>query len=48
MMKAAQGPGIGGGLALGAPTPGSHSPNHQSMHPGTYFIGNKNMYRMKK
>ncbi|XP_037043624.1 homeotic protein distal-less isoform X2 [Bradysia coprophila] len=34
MMKAAQGPGVGGGLPLGAPTPGSHSPNHQSMHPG--------------
>lgn len=33
-MKAAQGPGVGGGLPLGAPTPGSHSPNHQSMHPG--------------
>lgn len=37
MMKAAQGPSGGGGaLPLGAPNAGSHSPNHQSMHPGEY------------
>lgn len=40
MMKAAQGPGVGGGLPLGAPTPGSHSPNHQSMHPGICLLLN--------
>lgn len=37
MMKAAQGPGVGGGSASGMPlgtqNPGAHSPNHQ-MHPG--------------
>lgn len=42
MMKAAQGPGVGGGssggLPLGTQNPGSHSPNHQSMHPGMYKI----------
>lgn len=40
MMKAAQGPsgGGGGGLPLGAPNAGSHSPNHQSMHPGNFGI----------
>ncbi|XP_031629881.1 homeotic protein distal-less isoform X2 [Contarinia nasturtii] len=39
MMKAAQGPGVGGGssaggMPLGTQNPGSHSPNHQTMHPG--------------
>lgn len=36
MMKAAQGPGVGGSgaMPLGTQNPGSHSPNHQSMHPG--------------
>ena len=38
MMKAAQGPSVGGGLPLGAPNPGSHSPNHQSMHPGKFSL----------
>ncbi|XP_055702014.1 homeotic protein distal-less isoform X2 [Phlebotomus papatasi] len=33
MMKAAQAPGVGSGLPLGAPNPGSHSPQHQGMHP---------------
>lgn len=48
MMKAAQGPGVGGGssasgMPLGTQNPGAHSPNHQ-MHPGTlcffslYFV----------
>lgn len=41
-MKAAQGPGVGGGsgaggMPLGTQGPGSHSPNHQSMHPGKMF-----------
>lgn len=34
MMKAAQGPGVPGGLPLSAPNPGSMSPQHQNMHPG--------------
>jgi homeobox protein DLX2 len=36
MMKAAQAPGVGGGgLPMGAPNPGSHSPSqHQNMHGG--------------
>jgi hypothetical protein len=38
MMKAAQAPGVGGGgLPMGAPNPGSHSPSqHQNMHGGNY------------
>lgn len=41
MMKAAQGPGVGGGsnaggMPLGTQNPGSHSPNHQTMHPGIW------------
>ncbi|EDS43688.1 conserved hypothetical protein [Culex quinquefasciatus] len=33
MMKAAQAPGVGGGLPLGAPNQGGHSPSqHQNMH----------------
>lgn len=45
MMKAAQGPGVGGGsnaggMPLGTQNPGSHSPNHQTMHPGNVsFLG---------
>lgn len=43
MMKAAQGPGVGGGngaggMPLGTQNPGSHSPNHQTMHPGVYNL----------
>lgn len=40
MMKAAQGPGVGGaggGMPLGTQNPGSHSPNHQTMHPGKFI-----------
>lgn len=42
MMKAAQGPGVGGGssgggMPLGTQNPGSHSPNHQTMHPGMWI-----------
>lgn len=42
MMKAAQGPGVGGGssaggMPLGTQNPGSHSPNHQTMHPGMWY-----------
>lgn len=32
-MKAAQAPGVGGGLPIGGPNPGGHSP-HQGMHGG--------------
>uniref|UniRef100_A0A182QES6 Homeobox domain-containing protein n=1 Tax=Anopheles farauti TaxID=69004 RepID=A0A182QES6_9DIPT len=33
MMKAAQAPGVGGGLPLGGPNQGGHSPSqHQNMH----------------
>jgi hypothetical protein len=38
MMKAAQTPGVGGGLPLGGPNSGSHSPQHQSLHPGMLFL----------
>lgn len=42
MMKAAQGPGVGSGsasgMSLGTQNPGAHSPNHQTMHPGTLII----------
>ena len=59
MMKAAQGPGVGGGgMPLGAPNPGSHSPNHQSMHPGNEslmytfdefeFVCDANVMRMRE
>ncbi|XP_035785145.1 homeotic protein distal-less-like isoform X2 [Anopheles albimanus] len=35
MMKAAQAPGVGGGLPLGGPNQGGHSPSqHQNMHQG--------------
>lgn len=42
MMKAAQGPGVGGGgsasgMPLGTQNPGAHSPNHQ-MHPGILYF----------
>lgn len=42
-MKAAQAPGVGGGLPLGSgPNAGSHSPQHQQMHSGMYlFTGEK-------
>ena len=33
MMKAAQAPGVGG-LPMGAPNPGGHSPSHQNLHGG--------------
>lgn len=38
MMKAAQGPSVGGsgGMPLGSQNPGSHSPNHQTMHSGNF------------
>lgn len=36
MMKAAQGPGVQGGLPLSAPNQGSHSPQHQNMHQGLF------------
>lgn len=40
MMKAAQGPSVGGsgGMPLGSQNPGSHSPNHQTMHSGGFLI----------
>ncbi|CAO1361944.1 unnamed protein product [Diamesa serratosioi] len=34
MMKAAQAPGVGG-LPMGAPNPGGHSPSHQNLHGAT-------------
>lgn len=37
MMKAAQAPGVGG-LPLGGPNQGSHSPQHQNMHGGKLKI----------
>lgn len=42
-MKAAQGPGVGGGMPLGGPNPGSHSPS-QTMHQGK----SKNLQKKKK
>lgn len=39
MMKAAQAPGVGGGLPLGAPNQGGHSPSqHQNMHQGKCLL----------
>lgn len=40
MMKAAQGPSVGGsgGMPLGSQNPGSHSPNHQTMHSGMFRL----------
>ena len=36
-MKAAQAPGVPGGMPLGAPNQGSHSPQHQTMHGGKQY-----------
>lgn len=35
MMKAAQAPGVGG-MPLGGPNQGGHSPSHQNLHGGEF------------
>lgn len=37
MMKAAQAPGVGG-MPLGGPNQGGHSPSHQNLHGGDYQL----------
>lgn len=48
IMKAAQAPGVGGGLPLGSgPNAGSHSPQHQQMHSGMYlYTGEKHTHTL--
>jgi hypothetical protein len=39
MMKAAQAPGVGG-MPLGGPNQGGHSPSHQNLHGGKQYATN--------
>lgn len=48
MMKAAQAPGVGGGLPLGAPNQSGHSPQHQNMHAGRFYFGKNHNFKIMK